>query len=92
MKTHWLKLGGLIPNNLVTKQYDNLNRYLKAYPGSKVTYYTKDSDIYSMIVKLECDQSYSTLDLDCNSGFDGSIKRLYRKPSGITITDRFNAK
>lgn len=39
---------------------------------------------------LECEQKYNDLDLDCNSGFNGSLIRLNRKPSNLEIASEFD--
>ena len=81
---HWLEIGKGFSNE--KKQWKNINNYISKYPNSKITVFYKDYSFDGYIVKLECSQKYVDLDLDCNSFFDGSIRRLERKPANITIS------
>ncbi len=84
---HWLQVGGRYYSlEREQKQWVNIGQYIKNYPNSKVTVFVKNTgDLFARIVKLECDQNYNDLELDCNSGFDSSLKRLDRKPQDIEI-------
>lgn len=84
---HWLQIGGIKTNlKSEAKQWNNLFEYLKSYPGSKAIVYVKNTgDMFCEIIELICEQDYASLDLDCNSMFDGSIKHLGHKPSDISI-------
>ena len=87
---HWLQIGGIkTSKESEDKQWRNLNKYLEDYPGSEVTVFLKNTgDVFARIVKLKCNQNYRDLDLDCNSCFDGSIKRLAYKPKDIFISKK----
>jgi len=88
MRVHWLGIGGInIKLTDERKQWIALKHYLNKYPDSKITIFNKvlGRDLYERIVKLECMQSYDDLDLDCNSGFNTSIRHLDYKPKGIEI-------
>jgi hypothetical protein len=86
--THWLIIGGTrIRAEHEKKQWDNLKGYLKQHKGSKATVYLKTTgDIFCRIVKLECDQNYNDLELDVNSGFSSSIRRLNSRPNNIELS------
>lgn len=87
---HWLKFGGYrVSLKSEAKQWLNLGEYLQKYPDSKATVFIKTTgDIFEKAVKLECGQNYQELDLDCNSMFDGSIRRLYSKPGNIKPSNK----
>jgi hypothetical protein len=86
--THWLVIGGTrIRAEHEKKQWDNLKEYLEQYKDSKATVYLKTTgDMFVRIVKLECDQNYKDLDLDCNSCFSGSIRHLNSRPNNIELS------
>ena len=44
--------------------------------------------MFAIFIRLECEQNYNDLDLDCNSMFDGSIKHLNSKPSNIELCNK----
>ena len=85
MFVHWLEVGGkrfTISDEDV--QWGYLKDYMLKYPDSKITVYNRNAgDLFARVVKLECKQKYRDLDIDCNSGFTHSIRRLDRKPNNI---------
>jgi len=87
---HWLQIGGMkIREKDEIKQWGNLNEYIQKYPLSKSQVWLKTTgDMYARFIKLECEQSYDELDLDCNSISDGSIKRLGNKPSNVEVSSK----
>jgi len=88
---HWLRVGGMRINIVdEVKQWENIKSYLNDFPGSKAeVYYSNHGDRYFRYVCLECNQTYSDLDLLCNSGSSGSVDRLERKPSNL-LTSGFD--
>jgi hypothetical protein len=86
--THWLQIGGMrIREAYERKQWENLSKYLEQHQGSNATVYIKNTgDIYARIIKLECEQSYNDIEIDCNSCFDGSIRYLNSRPNNIEIS------
>ncbi len=98
MFVHWLEIGSIRKSlEVEDRQWKRLENYIKKYPDSKTTVYNRNSgDLLARIVKLECNQRYKDLDIDCNSMFDDSIKRLERKPYNIELcgvqTDYFFKK
>jgi len=87
---HWLQYDGITckPENC-DKQLNELQRYLRAYHKAKAEGYLKTTgDMFAKIVRLECDQTYNELDLDCNSMFDKSLKRYSRKPINIEYSEK----
>lgn len=82
---HWLEIGGINKTKEEElEQWNNLNEYLRKYNDASYEIYCKNTgDIYKRVVKLKCKQDYNSLDLDCNSLFNDSIKRLSNKPTGI---------
>jgi hypothetical protein len=84
---HWLRIGdSKLTKQAELKQWENIKDYLEKYPISKTIVYVKNSsDVFAKIVKLECEQSYDELDLDVNSGFNGSIRYLNSRPSDIEL-------
>ena len=88
MYTHWLGVGGIRKTlHVEDQQWQNLKYYIDNHPESKVMIFFKETgkDLFEKIVKLECNQNYQNLDLDCNSGFDTSFRRLSYKPKGIEV-------
>jgi len=88
MYTHWLGVGGIRKTLLEEdQQWKNLKYYIDNYPESTVTIFFKETgrDLFEKIVKLECDQNYQNLELDCNSGFNTSFRHLSYKPKGLEI-------
>ena len=85
--THWLEIGGTrISTKNEDMQWDHLKKYLSEYPESKATVYIKNTgDLFATVVRLECKQNYRDLDLECNSGSDGSIRHLNYKPKNIEL-------
>jgi len=87
MFVHWLEVGGMrftVPDENV--QWKHLKDYLTKYPDSKITVYNRNSgDLCARVVRLECKQKYNDLDMDCNSGFTHSIRRLAYKPKNIEL-------
>jgi hypothetical protein len=84
---HWLRIGGMkLSTKSEQKQWNSLKEYLNNYPGSKIIVFNKNTgDAFAKIVRLECDQTYKELDLDCNSCYDTSIKHLSSKPADIEV-------
>lgn len=82
---HWLQIGGIkLTLKDENKQWNNLNEYLSKYPESKAEVYKKfTGDMFAKFIRLECEQNYNELDLDCNSMSRGSIRHLNHKPSNI---------
>lgn len=81
---HWLKINGKWNNKRMQKAYFNLKEYIDTYPESKITVYNPTNGfMFNKFFCLECNQSYNSLDLDCNSSFDGSLIHLNRKPNNI---------
>lgn len=87
---HWLQIGGIKCSiDCENKQWQNLKEYLIKYPESKVEIWKKcTGDMFAIFIRLECEQNYNDLDLDCNSMFDGSIKHLNSKPSNIELCNK----
>jgi hypothetical protein len=85
--THWLHLGGMkLSCTEEQKQWDNLNKYIKTHKNCKATVYNKTTgDMFCRIVKLECNQNYNKLNLDCNSMSIGSIRHLNSRPNNIEL-------
>lgn len=86
---HWLLIGG----NDFTKdegkiQWNNLNDYISNNNSKIEIYFKETGDIFERVVKLVCNQSYDDLDLDVNSMFTGSIKRVNSKPKNIVKTEK----
>ena len=81
MAVHWLKIDGLWGMPRTLKAWENLAKYLRNYPDSKITVYSSDINLFHRFFRLSCKQSYQDLDLDCNSMFTGSLIRLSRKPN-----------
>ena len=87
---HWLEYDGIrmMPDR-AEKQLEELQRHLRENPTAKAEGYWKTTgDMFAKFVRLECNQSYNDLDLDCNSGFDKSLKRHVRKPSNIEYSQK----
>lgn len=86
---HWLEYGGgLCKTEKENKQLAELQRYLEENSTAKAQGYWKTTgDMFAKFVRLECNQSYNDLDLDCNSFFDKSLKRHERKPSNIEYSE-----
>jgi hypothetical protein len=86
--THWLQIGGIkIRSEYEIKQWYHLKEYIEQHEGSKATVYVKTTgDMFARIIKLECDQNYNELDLDCNSCFSGSIRHFNGRPNNIEIS------
>jgi len=91
---HWLEYGGIRSTaTREMKQLEELQRYLSENPTAKAEGYLKTTgDMYAKIVRLECNQSYNDLDLDCNSMFDKSLKRYAHKPSNIEYSEKLTQK
>ena len=85
MFVHWLGVGGIRFTILDEDiQWRYLKDYLSKYPDSKITVFNRNSgDLFERVVKLECNQRYNDLDMDCNSGFTHSIRRFDYKPKNI---------
>lgn len=87
---HWLLIDGKQRKHLTVKQWNNLKEYQEKYPESKITVYNKKyGSIVDKVICLEVAQNYNDLDLDCNSLFDGSLRRLNRKPADLEPTGEF---
>ena len=89
MSVHWLEVGGMhVSLSNEGKQWNLLYEYIKKYPDSniKVFYKTSGKDLFAKVVRLECNQKYADLDLDCNSCSDVSIRRLTYKPKGMEVS------
>ena len=88
MFVHWLGVGGISIKLLDEhKQWCAIKEYVDSHPNSKITIYNKCAgrDLFERIVKLECKQSYKDLELDCNSGFNYSLRKLFYKPKELKI-------
>lgn len=87
MFVHWLEFGGIrIAMKDEDKQWDYLKEYLSKYPESNATVFIKNTgDLFARVVRLECKQNYTDLDLLCNSMSEGSIRHLSYKPKNIEI-------
>ena len=85
--THWLQVGRMMDSKKTENaQWKNIQEYLNEYPESKATvYYKETGDVFCKIIKLECNQNYNNLDLDCNGG-DRSVKHFEHKPSNIVLS------
>jgi hypothetical protein len=83
---HWLQIGGMrVSQKAEGRQWDNLKKYLSDYPESKATVFLKETgDMFCRIIRLECNQNYRDLDLDCNGG-DGSVRHFDRKPNDLSL-------
>lgn len=77
---HWLKIDGYARDT--KKQIEQIKEYLKNYKGSKCSLYFPNSGKFDKYVRLECNQTYSDLDLDVNS-FSTNLARLTKKPNDI---------
>lgn len=77
---HWLKIDGYASDT--SKQYKEIENYLKEYPDAKITIYQYDYDLFNKVVLLECSQDYNNLDMIVNSG-SNNLRRLSRKPQNI---------
>jgi hypothetical protein len=87
---HWLLIDGMQRQYSIIKQWNSLKEYQEKYPESKITVYNKEyGSIFDKVICLETIQKYNDLDLDCNSLFDGSLKRLCRKPANLETTGEF---
>lgn len=85
MKKHWLVVSS---NSKFEKmQWENINEYLLKYPESKIEVFYKEQGSFDKIFCLETTQTYNQLDLDCNSHFQGSLKRANKKPNDISKYD-----
>lgn len=83
---HWLQIGG-IKEHYEHKQWENLKEYLNKYSESNIEVWVKfTGDMFAKFIRLKCNQNYCDLDLDCNSGFKGSIKHLNNKPNNIELS------
>ena len=82
---HWLEYGGSrFSLDRENKQLEELRNYLRNDPTAKAEGYFKNTgDVFAKVVRLECSQTYDDLDMDVNSGFNKSLKRLSRKPPDI---------
>lgn len=81
---HWLKIDGYAFDT--SKQYKEIENYLKEYPCAKITIYQYDYDLFNKVVLLECSQDYNNLDMIVNSG-SNNLRRLSRKPRNIKERD-----
>ena len=79
---HWLKINGYVDCEETAKQFQKIENYLKSYPKANALLYQYDSGSFNWIVRLECGQCYSDLDLDVNS-FSTELQRLNKKPANI---------
>lgn len=82
---HWLQFSGVKCSlKREEKQFDELIKYLKNYPSATAEGYFKTTgDVLATVVRLECNQNYKDLDLECNSMSEKSLKRLTHKPKDI---------
>lgn len=82
--THWLKLDS---NNEIEK-WNNLKNYKEKYDCSMTVFYYDYNPLEDKVIKLDCNQSYSELDLDIDSKSEGSLKKIQNKPTNITQYNR----
>jgi hypothetical protein len=91
---HWLEYSGLrITPARENKQIEELKRYLIENPTAKAEGYWKTTgDMFAKFVRLECDQPYAELDLECNSMSGNSLRRHPHKPSNIEYSNVITAE
>lgn len=85
MKTyrHWMNL---IDSPNYKDDLKELFAYIEKYPASVITFYYKENSLRnSTVICLECNQNYSDLDMDVNSG-SSNLRRYERKPGGLHIS------
>ena len=74
-------------------QLEELRQYLRNDPTAKVEGYFKNTgDVFAKVVRLECEQSYIDLDLECNSMSSMSLKHLTHKPPNIEYSEKLTRK
>jgi hypothetical protein len=85
---HWLKINGTVSSREEAKQYWEIQNYLDRYPNSTATMYLYELHLFHRVVKLECNQDWSSLDLNANSGFH-ALRRLTRQPDNLIKPQSF---
>lgn len=82
--THWLK----IDTYHELGKWQQLKEYKEKYDCSMTVFYYDYNPLMDKVIKLDCNQSYQDLDLDVNSSFDTSLKRLTQKPTNVTAYNK----
>ena len=82
--THWLK----IDTYHELEKWQQLKEYKEKYDCSMTVFYYDYNPLMDKVIKLDCNQSYQDLDLDVNSSFDTSLKRLTQKPTNVTAYNK----
>ena len=78
--THWLRMN--IANEL--SQWQALKEYKEKYDCSMTVFYYDHNPFGDKVIKLDCNQSLSDLNLDINSQSKLSFKRIKSKPTNIS--------
>lgn len=78
--THWLRMN--IANEL--PQWQALKEYKEKYDCSMTVFYYDYNPFGDKVIKLDCNQSLSDLNLDINSQSKLSFKRIKSKPTNIS--------
>lgn len=78
--THWLRMN--IANEL--SQWQALKEYKEKYDCSMTVFYYDYNPFGDKVIKLDCNQSLSDLNLDINSQSKLSFKRIKSKPTNIS--------
>ncbi len=79
---HWLKISGYCNLESTAKQFEAIENYIKTHPDASALMYQYNTGSYNWLVRLNCRQSYSELELDVNSS-STELQRLSGKPNNI---------
>ena len=79
---HWLIIDRSEKD--AAEQINSIKSYIESHPGSSASVFVRKSGTYEWIIRLECLQCYSDLEIDVNSS-STSLRRINKKPSSINL-------
>lgn len=70
------------------EQIKSIKTYIGSHDGSSASVFVRKSGTYEWIIRIECCQCYSDLEIDVNSS-STSLRRINKKPSSVNLKGSF---